>query len=114
MRVRALLTVPVLVAGAVAGIGATDAVALPSGVTQVAVTTGNVHSAVDGHLKSAASIAGTIKTSKGKLVSGNVAAYRKGVPVGFAAVNNGAYQFNGLPAGSYAVCISGANVYSPL
>jgi len=112
MRSRVLLLVSVLVAGVVIG-GASAQAGLPSGVTNVAVTQGNTHSGVDGHLHVARRISGTIKTTTGKPVNGFVSAFLNGHPVASGSVTNGSYQINGLFAKSYAVCIGSFDVFGP-
>src|SRR4051794_15300408 len=112
MRRRALLAVPFVLMAVIATTGSADA-GLPSSATHVAVSLGSQHSGIDGHLVAAASIAGTLKSSTGARLSGTVTAYRSGRPVAFGSVNNGDYVINGLAAGSYAVCMNGANVFTP-
>jgi hypothetical protein len=115
MRKRSvLLFVPALVAGVVLATADAADATLPSAATHVGVTSGNVTSAVDGHLHPAASIAGRI-TQAGTTnpLSASVAVYLNGKYVRSTLTDgSGTYLVGGLAANSYAVCVSGVNVFT--
>jgi hypothetical protein len=105
----------VLVAGAVIAASATADASLPASADPVSVTQGNVHSGIDGHVHTAASIAGNIKSAAtGTPIYGSVTVYKNGnyVRSGITNPSTGHYEVGGLFAGSYAVCMSGFSVFT--
>jgi hypothetical protein len=85
--------------------GTAATVPLPAGVSEVAVSEGSVSSGIDAHLTTGSSISGTVKSTTGALLGGEVRAYLNGTLVATGIATAGHYQIDGLDAGSYAVCM---------
>ena len=83
---------------------------LPGGTTTVTVSEGNINAGIDADLTPAASIAGSLTSSTGRSLSGEVDAYVNGKLVATGYAINGHYQIVGLSAGSYAVCASATTI----
>ena len=110
MKTRRLLVVMAAIAISF-GIAATEAVASPpSSATHLSVTNGATTAGVNAHLKSAASIAGTITAAAGGVVSTSVTVYLNGSAIGSGFTDaSGHYIIGGLNVSTtgYAVCVDG-------
>lgn len=77
---------------------------LPAGATPVTVDEGLSTTGIDAQLTPAASISGSLMTSTGKALDGEVDAYLNGKLVASGFAFDGHYEIHGLFAASFAVC----------
>lgn len=86
--------------------GTAAAATLPGGTTAVSVLEGTTTTGIDASLTPAASISGSLMTSTGKPLSGEVDAFLDGKLASSGFAVDGQYQIPALAAESYAVCAS--------
>jgi hypothetical protein len=84
--------------------------ALPAGATPVTVSEGLSATGIDADLTPAASISGSLISSTGKQLTGEVDAYLDGKLAATGYAFDGHYEIDGLFAASYAVCAGGGSL----
>lgn len=93
-------------------IGAPAGAIIPNGVHLEAISANNVVTAVDASLLDAGSIKGAINALPGGIVSAQVVVYANGQQVDSTSADpTDHYEIDGLPTGSYEVCVSPLSIF---